>query len=207
MTRSSAVRQTLAALILTVGFAMPVLAQVQSDDVSQTVVQYSPTSQEELGLALIRAFYDSFPSLSLKGVGGQVQKNLGSSGTKKPDVGLFAPPSSGGGNSNMGGFAPSIVGEFDFGRADGSNAIQFFGGPRFTKDLNEKIKLYLEFLAGATHSPGETDFTMKFGGGVFIPIQGKPFFVFVGLDVPFIFFSGAHEHAIEINGGIGFHLR
>jgi hypothetical protein len=97
---------------------------------------------------------------------------------------------------------PCIVGEFDFGRADGSSVVQFFGGVRFEDSDNAKMTFFAEVDGGETHFPGENDFTLKFGGGVLFPLQNKKMKVTVQFFIPIIFFSGASETGIQIGAGI-----
>jgi hypothetical protein len=97
---------------------------------------------------------------------------------------------------------PCVVGEFDFGRADGSNALQFFGGVRFEDSDNEKMTFFGEVDGGETHFPGENDFTLKFGGGVLFPLQNKKMKVTVQFFIPLVFFSGGHETGFQVGGGI-----
>jgi hypothetical protein len=98
---------------------------------------------------------------------------------------------------------PCIVGEFDFGRGDGVNFLQFFGGVRFEDSDNEKMTFFAEVDGGETHATGENDFTLKFGGGVLFPLQNKKMKVIVQFFIPLIFFSGSgHETGFQIGGGI-----
>jgi hypothetical protein len=97
---------------------------------------------------------------------------------------------------------PCIVGEFDFGRGDGSSVVQFFGGVRFEDSDNAKMTFFAEVDGGETHFPGENDFTLKFGGGVLFPLQNKKMKVTVQFFIPIIFFSGASETGIQIGAGV-----
>jgi hypothetical protein len=97
---------------------------------------------------------------------------------------------------------PCVVGEFDFGRADGLNALQIFGGVRLEDSDNEKMTFIIEVDGGETHSPGENDFTLKFGGGILFPLQDKKMKVIVQFSIPIIFFPGSHETGFQVSGGI-----
>jgi hypothetical protein len=97
---------------------------------------------------------------------------------------------------------PCIVGEFDFGRANSTNVLQFFGGVRFEDSDNDKMTFFAEVDGGETHFPGENDFTLKFGGGVLFPLQNKKMKVTVQVFIPIIFFSGGHETGFQVGAGI-----
>jgi hypothetical protein len=97
---------------------------------------------------------------------------------------------------------PCVVGELDFGRANGSSVLQFYGGVRFEDSDSAKMTFFAEVDGGETHFPGENDFTLKFGGGVLFPLQNKKMKVTVQFFIPIIFFSGASETGIQIGAGV-----
>jgi hypothetical protein len=97
---------------------------------------------------------------------------------------------------------PCVVGEFDFGRADGQTGIQYYGGVRFLDSDNEKVTFFGEIDGGETHFSGENDFTMKFGGGVLFPMKDKKMKLTIQFFIPFVFFSGGHESGFQFGAGV-----
>jgi len=105
-------------------------------------------------------------------------------------------------NRKKGIMNPCIVGEFDFGRADGETGIQYYGGVRFQDFDNEKFTFFGEVDGGETHFTGENDFTLKFGGGVVFPMKDKKMKLTVQVFFPFIFFNGGHESGFQVGAGV-----
>ena len=97
---------------------------------------------------------------------------------------------------------PCIVGEFDFGRADGETGIRYYGGVRFLDADNEKAHFFGEVDGGETHFSGENDFTLKFGGGVVLPMKDRKMKLTVQFFIPLVFFDGGHESGFQLGVGV-----
>jgi hypothetical protein len=66
------------------------------------------------------------------------------------------------------------VGDFGLNHFDGANVTSYLGGARVSFLLtNPKVKPFAQFLIGAEHCCGETDFATQLGGGVDIAINPK----------------------------------
>ena len=82
------------------------------------------------------------------------------------------------------------------------------GGVTLNFKDQAKMKLFIQALLGFLHYTGHnpgTDFSLLFGGGVIVPMEGKGFDVIVQAGVPIDIIHGAHA-GFRFDAGIVFNL-
>jgi hypothetical protein len=94
-----------------------------------------------------------------------------------------------------------LVGEFSFSHFTGASVMTFMGGFRAAERIAPKVKVFGQFLAGALHVFGETDFAVQPGGGVDVAVNPR-FDLRIRLDFPIDFFDGGHQTGKRFGVGI-----
>ncbi len=94
-------------------------------------------------------------------------------------------------SGNLGISAVGEIGIHRFGDFD-TTITSFMGGGRISGLSNEVFRPFGQVLVGGIHSPGITDFSLSFGGGVDVTLNA-PVNVRAEIDFPIDYFEGTHE--------------
>jgi hypothetical protein len=114
-------------------------------------------------------------------------------------------------NTSIGGHADvgvrlaqglDVVGEFGLNHYDDGTVTSYQGGVRgeFIASKNRKVSAFGQFLLGAWHCCGVTEFMLQPGGGVDINV-GLPFDIRAAYDYRHLFFSPT-ESSQRVSAGI-----
>jgi hypothetical protein len=109
--------------------------------------------------------------------------------------------------STMSNASLGILGDFSFNHFSGGSTEFFDGGVKFGFKGNPKFTPYALVTGGLGHATGSSNFTLDFGGGVTMPLNGKAFDLFVQADIPVVFATGGHFTGFRLNVGIAIPLK
>jgi|SRR5579862_471507 len=106
--------------------------------------------------------------------------------------------------ARLGSCRVSGVGEFGVNHFMGGTQETFLGGAQVAVPVNDQVSVFGQGLAGVTHGFGATDFTFQVGGGVGFKEHwnGHSLEFRAEVDVPIVFFNGAHSAGLSISGGV-----